>query len=101
MGVGERNARRCGWQSRSGCFYNAASSGKREHLKSCICISSSPEEAEARVGIGTVANGARSGWCLMWKLEVIWGMSQSCVTVCVREEGREIHLGVCGDFSLG
>ena len=82
-------------------FHNAAFSGKREHLKCCICIPSLLEEDKARVGIGAVADRARSGWFLMWEWEVIWGRSQSCVTVCVSEEGREIHLGVCGDFSLG
>lgn len=51
MGAGERNERRCGWQSRNGCFYNAASSEKREHQKSCICIFSLLEEAEAKIGI--------------------------------------------------
>lgn len=105
MGVGERKEKRCSWQSRSGFFFfffnNAAFSGKREHLKCCICIPSLLEEDEARVGIGAMADRARSGWFLMWEWEVIWERSQSCVTVCVSEEGREIHLGVCGDFSLG
>lgn len=102
MGVGERKEKRCGWQSRSDFFFNNAAffSGKREHLKSCICIPSLLEEDKARVGLG------------LWLIEpdqVVpdvgmgghLGRSQTCVTVCVSEEGREIHLGVCGDFSLG
>lgn len=73
MGVGERKEKRCGWQSRSDFFFlnNAAFSGKREHLKSCICIPSLLEEDKARVGIGAVADRARSGWFLMWEWEVI------------------------------
>lgn len=52
-------------------FNNAAFSGKREHLKSCICIPSLLEEDKARVGIGAVADRAKSGWFLMWEWEVI------------------------------
>lgn len=46
------------------------------------------EEAEARTGVGAGADGASAGWVLLWELGVIWGMSQRCVTVCVRE--REV-----------
>lgn len=52
-------------------FNNVAFSGKREHLKSCICIPSLLEEDKARVGTGAVADRARSGWFLMWEWEVI------------------------------
>lgn len=38
-------------------------------------------------------------WFLMWELGITWVLSQSYVTVCVRDGGWEICLGVCSwDF---
>lgn len=90
MGVGKCHRRQCGWQSRSGCLSSVASSKEREQLKPGIYIPSSLEGRKQRqgLGLGQGADGASAGWILLWELGVIWGMSQRCVTVCVRERER-------------
>lgn len=97
MGVGKCHRRQCGWQSRSGCLSSLASSKEREQLKPGIYIPSSLEWRKQRqgLGVGQGADGASAGWVLLWELGVIWGMSQRCVTVCVRERGREINTLGC------
>lgn len=52
MGVGKRLRRRCGWQSRSGCWYSAVSSEEREQLEPGICFPSSLGGRKQRQGLG-------------------------------------------------
>lgn len=68
-----------------------------------MCIPSLLDGGEGREqrqgsGWGQVADEARAGLFLSWGH---LGNEQSGVTVYIRKEVQEVHLGVCGYFSLG